>query len=325
MQLTPRQIDMVTYLVNHPGWVTSEQLSQRLRLHRKTIQADMRVIQLALGQGSLLLINSRKGYQLQSLSQEAREMLIDTTSYFGGIWNCLLPRPSALVLYLLFREGYVSMQELADTFFYSKTAISIEMEHVRRWCERRTDLKLEISQIKGIRLDASELRKRIFFINFGSRAAFQALPLSETMKSYYSNLLLTCRDILRRILVRSDYLLTGEALLKITRFTAGSMVRSRMGHLLQEQEIAHPVPSIISDFVLELQASTGQTISESERMSIALIFNSCDTLDADIPFDKDTYDALSRFENGICRMLSLPQQELFDHREAFLSHIHAVK
>ena len=54
------------------------------------------------------------------------------------------------------------MQQLADIFYLSKTAVALEIDTVKRWIDRYAELDLEISGTKGIRILASEKRKRIY-------------------------------------------------------------------------------------------------------------------------------------------------------------------
>ncbi len=327
MSLTTRQISMMAYLVNRPDWVTSDQMSVHFHMNRKTVQREMREIQDYFGKDIVLNMNPRRGYRLEQISPAAQSELIQTTEFYGGVKNCLLPRPSTLVLYLLFLSDYISMQELADTFFYSKTVIAVEMENVRRWCERQANLTLEISRTKGLRIYASEYRKRIFFINFGSRAAFQSLPFDEEIKKNYESMLLLTRDVLQRLVIRKGFLISGESLLKTTRFIAASILRDRMGYLLTGSIPDYPENPVVAEFAHVMRDEYGISLSSLECRSISLLFDDCDRLPSGYSAQEiqPTLDrGLQRFERSICALLQQPEKTIFKDRGSMASCLSAM-
>jgi len=61
-------------------------------------------------------------------------------------------RASSIVIYLMFQKDYVSLQQLADLYFLSKTAVALELKTIERWVERNENIELEISTSKGLKL-----------------------------------------------------------------------------------------------------------------------------------------------------------------------------
>lgn len=144
MQLTKRQIDILAYLLSRKDWVTSEQLSIHFEMNRKTIQQEIKLITEALAGKGMIISSKSRGYYLEHLTEEMRFYIREEIMKYGGR-NSLGLKPSSLVLYFLFLKTHITMQTLADTFYMSKTAISLELSTVKRWVDRWEGIELEVS------------------------------------------------------------------------------------------------------------------------------------------------------------------------------------
>jgi lichenan operon transcriptional antiterminator len=235
--LTQRQINILTYLENKKDWVSGEQLTDHFHLDRKTVQSELKQIKDYLGDGCSIE-TGRKGYQLASFTPAVRKDIYEQISYYGGR-NCLGIRPSALVIYLCLLKDYISMQQLADLFYLSKTAISIELDTVKRWIARFDGLDLEISGKRGIKVIGSEHRKRFYLATFGSRHAFRSMPIDEEITHLYEETLLTVRNTLRHEFTAAGLLLTGEEYIRSCRYIAFTVLRCRMGFSMTDDGSKH--------------------------------------------------------------------------------------
>ena len=223
--LTMRQIDVVTYLLSAGDWVTGDQLSRHFKLDKKTLAGEMRTIELALE--GCRIESGRRGFRIGSLPDEARRQIFSDARGYGSFGSAEL-RPAAIFVYLMFQEDYVSMQQLADAFYMSKTAVSIDLDTVRRWIDSFYDVHLEVSNTKGIRVRAPEERKRFCCARFGSRYAFR-LALTESGGEEGFRLLDTAEEILLDTLAEERLELTGEAFRVISGYMAVTVLRSRLG------------------------------------------------------------------------------------------------
>lgn len=225
---TPRQIGIIAYLIGKDEFVSGEQLAANFDLGKKTLQSEIRDLENQLA-GDCRIISGPKGYRLEYLTATAREHLHAELEAYGGK-NSLGIRPSSFVLYLLFQQNYVSMQQLADSFYLSKTAVALEILTVKRWIERYDGLTLEVSGQQGIRIVAEEQRKRVYCAKFGNLFAFQSVPFPKEVSDGYATCLEAASQVLQAALPENGYLITGEEFRKISRFIAVSILRSRMGY-----------------------------------------------------------------------------------------------
>ena len=51
------------------------------------------------------------------------------------------------------------MQKIADIFFLSKTAVSLQIKTILRWIERNPKLELEVSSTKGLKSLLKKIQK----------------------------------------------------------------------------------------------------------------------------------------------------------------------
>lgn len=326
MYLTVRQINLVTHLLNCGQWRTGDQLSETFGLNRKTIQSEIKAICDLLDAECELEVHPRKGYRLTALTENGRQQLRDTIRFYGDTRNSVGVRASSLVLYLLFQEEYVSMQHLADAFFLSKTTVASEMETIRRWISRRTDLTLDISGVHGIRLDGEELRKRMYCVNHATRTAFGFLPFPQETRKRYVTYLDCCRENLQKQMVAHNDLLTGESMFQISRFMAISLLRTQMGYGLPEQCVDNePILPLVADTSAQLLQNLGLTLNPHEQRSVCTLLKTCDRVsNGGVLIPGVLSDRLNIFEKRICQLLSVPIQPLFSDRQMVLEQIHRM-
>ena len=341
--MTTRQIDIISYFCNHEGWITSEQLSQHFGLNKGTIQAEIRLISEYLGTECQIDVSSRKGFHLEFLTEKARKQIRAESAWDGGR-NCLGYRPSSFILYFMFLKGYVTMQELADTFFMSKTAVSLEMETIKRWVKRYGEIRLDVSRVHGLKLCATELRKRVYSSTFGTVNAYRNMPIPKVVSTEYERYLFSIVEILQKILVEKKYLLTGEELRKNSRFIAGSILRSRMGYLLEECEVNAlektddaPNGVILDDIIADINDQICKVLeyelTEAEKKSIKMMLRESNVL-RDRPAEQEVlsaqagmtesqklFEKVEHLERGICRRLGMKTEELFQEKELLVDHL----
>lgn len=82
------------------------------------------------------------------------------------------------------------MQKIADIFFLSKTAVSLQIKTILRWIERNPKLELEVSSTKGLKIIAEENSKRIFLSLVGTETVIQHARLPQQISTIFP---ISCR------------------------------------------------------------------------------------------------------------------------------------
>ena len=318
--LTNRQIHILSYLANHEGWVSGEQLSDHFHLDRKTVQSELRLLEQELGsQGQIE--SSRKGYRLTTLTPAARKSIYQEITACGGR-NCLGARPSALILYLMLLKDYISMQQLAELFYLSKTAVSLEMETLKRWAARYEGLSLEVSTSRGIRLDGPEDRKRSYCARFATVQAMRSVPVDQETVQAYESILQTVTDVLKQAFTAAGFWITGEAFDESCRYLAVCSLRSQMGFQLETPALrpAGPYAGFSAQACGQIAQICGYRFTEAEIACFAFRLEGENTLNnwAAAPFPYEAQEGLEKLESRLQHILPTTPQPLLLRREAFL-------
>lgn len=275
--LTQRQINILMYLLNVNDWTTSETLSSSLNLNKKTIQTEIKEIKNQLKNDVILSISKHKGYHIEHVSEQGLHTLILELNRHESR-NCLPPRQSTLILYFLYLKSYISMQSLADIFFMSKTAISLEVGVIKRWIDRYDGLTLEINNKKGIKLHANEDKKRIYCSKHGTLKAFKSLPFPNELKEEYEYYLQTIKTIISNICIHNEFIITGEDLQKTTQYLASSVIRSRMGYNSAKETMKTCLNKFMTSIKEHIFNELNYSMTSAEIMDLQMILNESDFL-----------------------------------------------
>ncbi len=275
-----RQIKIIVYLLNEGGWVTGDDLADFVSLNRKTLLSELDEIENYFG-ADCVIETGRKGYRIDYLSDSARE---EMASMVRGIGEpSLRQRSSVILIYLMFLHDYISMQELADRFYLSKTAVSLEIDVIRRWMARNPELQFEVSKTNGIRLAADESVIRIFLSKFATVEAFQQLPFHVELAETYSAALSGAQSVVSCALEYYECTATGEMYRRMIRYYAVSIMRNRLGYPRRQEELR--ISEQDADFWRTVIAENfaGDTVENAELNDFHNFFNACDFLDRPDP------------------------------------------
>lgn len=318
--LTTRQINILTYLLSKEEWVTSERLSMHFDLNRKTIQLEIKNISESLGNKCIILTSHHSGYFLKYLSDDAQDFIREEVTRYGGR-NSLRLRPSAFVLYFLFMNSYVTMQMLADNFYMSKSAVSLELNTVKRWVDRCDGIEMEVSNKNGIMLHAEEMRKRIHCAKFGTVNVFRSIPLQKEVVDEYENYLNAVGQILIEVFTSYGYFVTGEEYHKNCRFIASCILRSRMGYMRPSEEMHKPDSPLTLAVANLVRERLGYKLEAAELSDIQAMLEESSVLFVENASYPEIERKLALLEDEICSVLNIPHAPIFKDRDMVVQHI----
>lgn len=321
--LSNRQINILAYLFNKEGWITSEILSSRFNLNKKTIQIEIRNISYILGNECNILINKHSGYLLEYLSDSGKKLISDEIVHFGGK-NSLKFKPSVFGLYFLFLKSYVTMQELADTFYMSKSSVSLELSTVKRWLKRYDGMEMEVSNKNGIVVHATEIRKRIYCAKFGTINVFRNMPFQKEIVDKYENYLYIVENILLEVFEKYNYLIVGEEYNKISRFLAISVIRSEMGYFRgEEREFSgSPIVTTISSLIKE---KIDYNLEASELYDLERILDESSLLSVNNVDNPELEERLQLLSDRISSILKIEDLNLLKQKDIIIQQLIKIK
>src|SRR5690606_30827094 len=144
----------------------------------KTILKEIKNLN-ELGRNQVIVEHSQhKGYRITFLSDEVKEVLVDD-KLESEVSATLKDRPTQFILFLIFNDRFVSMQEIAESFYVSKTVVAKEFATIKRWINRNKGLELEISSL-GCKINGDERYKRMYISNIITFDRVKQLPLEKS-------------------------------------------------------------------------------------------------------------------------------------------------
>ncbi len=317
MQLTNRQLFILSYLFNHPYKISGEHLASQADISVRTLQNEIQEICRILGEGIRMETSGRKGYRILEVSEDVRHMLLDQTADRHSFY---MPEEKVNEIYtiLLFADGYTSLETLANTLYLSKTSVYRIIENNRALREIVT-----VSKKKGLIIERKERDKR--------RAAAKVFdkdsqnPVARQLRDEYIGLDRTFRPILRRLFQMHRYQVSGEALHAFRRYLIITVIRSRLGYRLEELDYGLPVSSLMEDILSALREEADIVLTPSEIQDCqAHLNNLCIFHDA-VPEDSRWITAWNEkyrtFVDRIHDRYGLDIEMTVEDRQRFLLHV----
>ena len=230
--LTQRQQRLLMLLMSAEGWVTSARLAERLAVSTKLVKTEVGRIRAQLGDCVVIVSSNARGYRLARLDEQAREEV--RTSFRVHSGHHSIKHAYALVfLYLLMQDDPVSHAHLADRLYCSRAAIAHQVDLIRYRIRRLPHLSLAVSQAQGVMIEGQEWARRYeaskWMRSDCLETVFGVDGAYEGLMGFKHEVERACCEYLEP-LVSSERLSGGDAI-RIGRYLALSVVRSRAGHI----------------------------------------------------------------------------------------------
>lgn len=322
MDLNKRQLQILVVLRNKNHWITSEELAEALGTNKKTIQTEIKNMLAIYEKKIIIQSNKRSGYFLESIESETKQQIIQEVTKHK-IYSSMDFRASTIVTYLLFQKGYVSMQKIADIFFLSKTAVSLQIKTILRWIERNPKLELEVSSTKGLKIIAEENSKRIFLSLVGTETVIQHARLPQKISTIFSNIMPTVQKTLKEVLISYNYIVSGEDFIRFSRYLVLTILRRE--ELLEKTNRYTLFIPMVETLTKKLSSELPYSFSNQEKQAIENRLLELNYLMINDEKNKEIEKNLRAFEQTIIRFLDLPVSLLFHETEFLLTHIKQMK
>lgn len=166
-----RHIQIVLYFLHNEKMITSDELADITKASTRTIKNDIHVINDDIKEhGFEILSKKSEGYYLNVFDEAAckkYEKNLKIVAHYTDTDQELSYqlRIRSIIEILLMAKDYVSLDELAEAVFVSKSVIKLDLQKVRGYLESYW-LKLESKSNYGIKVVGKELRIRHAIINF---------------------------------------------------------------------------------------------------------------------------------------------------------------
>lgn len=294
-----RQFRIIADLKGAGEWVKGSALAETIGVSVKTLQIDIKKINEQYQDKPIILSNNRLGYLLDcsdvifndiQKSEDKKEL--NSQGLYG--------RSKQILMLLLFEKDYIKIEDIADKLFLSKATINTNLVQVRRIIDRTLGVNIEVSASKGIRIQASENRKRIICMKSMENKVDYAtiLGIDEFNNIYYYEEILS--DIISKLFIDYDIIATGESYKDFIRFISISILRSKL--MFEEVELENKDIDI-EDLVIEISSKVKDKInyvfSNSELYYIQLRVQELNLIKKKRQKNQMIIDSLNRFEKEV--------------------------
>lgn len=294
MQLTNRQLFILSYLLNHRKRISGEHLASQAGISVRTLQSEIHEINLKLEDGVSIDASGKHGYLVCGVTQPIREKLL---AQVGDRQSLFMPeeRVNDILTILLFARDYTNMESLANMLYLSKASVF-------RTIESNLALRsaVTISRTKGLIIDLPEYDKRQFLTKVFDKDAQN--PIAKAMRQDYIQLDRLLRVALKKLFISHNYFVSGEALRGFRRYLIISILRSKRGYPLEEVDHGLPISSLMQEITAAIRTIVGITFSPSELQDCQAKLNNLCTFLRNVPAHR--MDWLPQWEPHYQRFLS---------------------
>lgn len=298
MQLTNRQLFILSYLLNHQKRISGEHLASQAGISLRTLQSEIQNINLQLEDGVTIDASGKQGYLVCGVTQPIREKLL---AQVGDRQSLFMPeeRVNDILTVLLFARGYTNMESLANSLYLSKSSVyrTIESSFIM-------GSVVTVSRTKGLIIDIPEYEKRQLLTKVFDKDAQN--PIAQEMKQDYIHLDTLLRVALKNLFISHNYAVSGEALRSFRRYLIISILRSKQGFPLEEIDHGLPISSLMRDITSVVRTIIGIAFSPSELQDCQAKLNNLCTFLRDVPDHR--MDWLPQWEPHYERFLQVIRQ-----------------
>lgn len=242
--LTERQKSLLELLASQQDYQTVDFFSSKLGVSKRTIHSDLDVIKTYIEKKDVEL-DKKRGVGILLTSDNQMPSIKTVNDNFYGVAK----RREQLMIMLLFDEGKVSFNFLADKFLVSKTSIINDLEFVMNILNRNANLQLK-SDVTGTKLVGNEVDIQKGHLQF----CRHIIQVSE----FYSN-----ESIDKKIKILEEFY--GNQIITVCTNILYSFIRKNLNTISD-----HYIQNILNIFiVLVYRASKGYHILKDEERKLS--------------------------------------------------------
>ena len=282
-----RQKDIFIYLLNSDVGLSGNELAKIFNVSSRTIRSDIKFLnELIKVYGINIDSSKQEGY---FIPEEQKNMGISLVKEIFNREEALIKIPNTpferftfILFKLTFAKDFITMENFADMLFVSKTTIYLDVKDIIEFLNGFSNLVLEISPIKGLKLKGDERSKRLLISNVLKREKKNdKLMLSRSF--YYAftdeNLdlnkeMLFLYETIINVLNKYGYILTDADVSLLVKDILVSIKRIQMGFTIEE-EIGEDLDLVIAEAIKkEIEGYFNISLNNKELEYFQQSFNS---------------------------------------------------
>ena len=281
--INQRQKEILSILYGAVGTVDLSTLSELLNVSSKTIQTDIHSLNEFLSDDHQIILLKNQGYLFDNKNDELRNELLEIKFKSD---RSHLNRSQIIMGVLAFEKDFISMEQLAQKLYISKTSISNEFK--TNW---RLHNFVKVSQQKGLKINLNEARIRLTLCRTFMLDLWIAkkIGISDYYNKYYNIIQQSVKDVFNQFHV----FVSGNSFKQMTDLIFYSVVRNQMDYHLDDPYNGSDVNVVVRELIKSIEQSLEIHLSEADGCLIDIKFKQLGLL---LDSDKIQEEVLNRNE-----------------------------
>ena len=261
--------------------ISIQDLAEMFKVSSRTIRYDIEQINDYLKENHLQPLNLGKQGVINTQADitKARESLSEE-----GFYSFKLSREERVcfsAVMMICSDDYITLSEIADQLFVSRSTIIQDLEHIKSFFRERHLYVLSHSN-KGLLLEGREIDKRNLLIDMiqSENSIFKAEPIFQHLTQCLSkNLKIDLEDIsmIEKIINEAEHIygrfLTDQSFVQLRNYFQLSLYRLRKAHYVEYGDDKNSKWDMAKGMIDQIQQFIAKEIPDTEIYYVASVLN----------------------------------------------------
>ena len=261
--------------------ISIQDLAEMFKVSSRTIRYDIEQINDYLKENHLQPLNLGKQGVINTQADitKARESLSEEGFYFFKLSR--EERVCFSAVMMICSDDYITLSEIADQLFVSRSTIIQDLEHIKSFFRERHLYVLSHSN-KGLLLEGREIDKRNLLIDMiqSENSIFKAEPIFQHLTQCLSkNLKIDLEDIsmIEKIINEAEHIygrfLTDQSFVQLRNYFQLSLYRLRKAHYVEYGDDKNSKWDMAKGMIDQIQQFIVKEIPDTEIYYVASVLN----------------------------------------------------
>ncbi|WP_194165688.1 helix-turn-helix domain-containing protein [Oceanobacillus sp. CFH 90083] len=327
-----RQKIILSYILYTNMPIKLDLLADMMQVSIRTIRMELENINLLLSKTGTQVQISKKGqcYIKDGGKETIKKLLVNPIFVDKNnienhvIWD----RIYTIMGMLFFESDYISMEELAERLYVSKSTINLDVTEIKKLISRVSGIRFIVSSTKGLKFEGSEEDFRYFL----AKMILQGLNLEKTLQYVFPDrnfcifeIYSQMNKMLKKAIVQHQFIISGKAFGLVSAGLLITAIRNQLGYPLADKA-DEPLLPMMKELEEHLKAETEIAFTNADLIYIQQFIMEQNHL---YPYTNENGDAadqkiVSLFTRVVKEFFQIDFMKYPDFEENFLFYINQL-
>ncbi|GGP10121.1 BglG family transcription antiterminator [Oceanobacillus neutriphilus] len=261
-----RQKIILSYILYTNMPIKLDLLADMLQVSIRTIRMELENINLLLSEtGAQVHITKKSQCYIEHEEEETIKKLLVNPIFVdkNNIENHVIwDRIYTIMGMLCFESDYVSMEELADRLYVSKSTINLDVTEIKKIINRMSGTRFIVSSTKGLKFEGNEEGIRYFL----AKMVLQGLNLEKTLQYVFPEMDFCIFEIysqmnkmLKKAIVKYQFIISGKAFGLVSAGLLITAIRNQLGYHFADNQTDVPLSPMMKRLEEQLKSGMATT------------------------------------------------------------------